>query len=160
MRGVQKRDRRGNAIVELALIGPWIFFLFIGVLDFGFYSYAAIATQNAARVAALAGAADNGVDNTAACTIVRNEMNQLPNTRTLSSCNTGTCPSTTGSVSSSQPLAVTVCAITETDGTKAVRVIVTYQSLTMIPIPGVVTGQLTMTRAVDAPLLNLVPSAT
>ena len=34
-------------------MAPWIFFLFMGTLDFGFYAYAIIATQNAARVAVM-----------------------------------------------------------------------------------------------------------
>ena len=43
---------RGNAVIEVSLLAPWIFFLLVGILDLGFYSYAAIATENAARVAA------------------------------------------------------------------------------------------------------------
>src|SRR5947207_14797502 len=44
---------RGHAVIEVSLMAPWIFFLFMGTLDFGFYSYAIIATQNAARVAVM-----------------------------------------------------------------------------------------------------------
>src|SRR5260370_16771519 len=43
----------GHAIIEVTLMAPWIFFLFVGTLDFGFYSYAIIATQNAARIAVM-----------------------------------------------------------------------------------------------------------
>ena len=144
-------------MVEAALLAPWIFFLFVGVLDFGFYSYALICTQNASRSAVLANAAQGGADSTGACAIVLKEMNSLPNTRTLTTCNAGTCPSTTGSVSATQPLAVTACSVAGPDGGPAIRVIVTYQTVPVIPIPGVLTGLMTITRTVDLPVLNLAP---
>ena len=161
MTGVKRREKqRGNAMVEAALLAPWIFFLFVGVLDFGFFSYAAISTQNVARAAALANAANGGPDNTGACTIALQEMSSMPNRASITSCVTGTCPSTTGAVSSTSPLAVTSCSITGPDGGAAVRVIVTYYSIPMIPIPGVFMGQYTITRTVDAPVLNLAPVTT
>ena len=51
-----KRGRwreHGHAVIEISLMAPWIFFLFMGTLDFGFYAYAIIATQSAARVAVM-----------------------------------------------------------------------------------------------------------
>ena len=48
----RKKGQSGSSIVEVALLSPWIFFLFVGIFDFGFYAYAAICTQNAARAAA------------------------------------------------------------------------------------------------------------
>jgi Flp pilus assembly protein TadG len=154
-----KRRVRGQAMVEVALMAPWILFLFIGVLSFGFFSYAAICTQNAARSAALANAATGRTDNAGACRIAINEMNSLPNTRSISSCNVGVCPSITGSVTDSQPLAVTSCAVAGPDGLPAVRVILTYRTLQMIPIPGVLAGKFDITRAVDAPILSIIPGA-
>ena len=154
-----KRRVRGQAMVEVALMSPWIFFLFIGVLSFGFFSYAAICTQNAARSAALANAATGGANNSGACTIAINEMKSLPNTRSISSCNVGTCPSTTGSVTDSEPLAVTSCAVAGPDGLPAVRVILTYRTLQMIPIPGALAGKFDITRTVDAPILSIIPGA-
>jgi Flp pilus assembly protein TadG len=44
--------RAGNSIVEFSLMAPWILFLFAGAFDWGFYAYALISVQNAARVAA------------------------------------------------------------------------------------------------------------
>ena len=41
MRKTQLRER-GSAIMETAFMVPWLFFLFVGVLDLGFYSYAAV----------------------------------------------------------------------------------------------------------------------
>ncbi len=49
-----RRGRGGSAIIEMALLMPWLVFLFVGILDFGFYTYAAICTQSAARAAAVA----------------------------------------------------------------------------------------------------------
>src|ERR1041385_6078916 len=79
---------KGNAMIEVAFMVPWIFFLFVGVLDFGFYSYAAICVQNAARIAALgnsysAATAGSSVN---ACQLALQEMNSLPNVRTLADC--------------------------------------------------------------------------
>ena len=48
-----KSRERGHSILEVALFLPWLFFLFFGVLDAGFYAYAFISTASAARVAAL-----------------------------------------------------------------------------------------------------------
>jgi Flp pilus assembly protein TadG len=47
------RRRSGNSIIELTFMMPWLLFLFVGVFDFGFYAYALIATQNAARAVAI-----------------------------------------------------------------------------------------------------------
>ena len=32
----RKKREAGNAMVEVALMAPWIFFLFVGIFDFGF----------------------------------------------------------------------------------------------------------------------------
>jgi len=124
------RRRAGNAIIEASLMLPWIIFLFVGVLDFGFYSYAAICTQNAARVGAMASVSGNGTN---ACSIVTGEMNSLPNAGSV------TCTST---------------AVVGPDGNPATQVSVTYTTMPMIPIPGVLMGQMTMTRTVQVPNLG------
>jgi hypothetical protein len=64
----------------LTLVSPWLLFLFVGVVDMGFFTYSLIAVENAARIAAeytskspvLAGNTD------AACTKVRAELEMLP----------------------------------------------------------------------------------
>jgi len=154
-----KHAERGNAIIEVSLMLPWILFLFVGVLDFGFYSYAAICTQNAARVAALANAYSSSAvsDTPGACTIVLQEMNALPNAQTLTSCTSGACPGTPGTVNAAQPISVIACPIVGPDGVSAAAITVTYLSIPMIPIPGVVTGQLTITRTAEAPVMNNTP---
>ncbi len=69
--------------MEVALMAPWIFFLFVGVFDMGFYCYAAICTQNAARAVALSYAQD-GIPSIK-CTVALGELSMLPNV------NGGTC---------------------------------------------------------------------
>ena len=151
-RRIDNKNRKGNAIIEVALMAPWIFFLFVGVLDFGFYSYAAICTQNAARVAAMANsyATGNASDSTGACTIVIQEMNSLPNMRSVTGC--------TGTLSQTQPVNVTVAPVTGPDGGPAAQVSVTYLSVLMSPIPGIMMSQLTLTRTVEVPILNSAPT--
>jgi Flp pilus assembly protein TadG len=138
----RKVSEGGNAIVETALMMPWIFFLFLLIVDFGFYGYAAIVTQNAARVAALATARYDSVagNQTYACLYAKPEMRFLPNYTQFSS---GTC--------SALPLTITATRVTAADdATKfASRVSVTYQTVPMIPIPGLMTGQLTITRTAE-----------
>jgi len=157
--GSRKKSERGNAIIEVSLMLPWILFLFVGVLDFGFYSYAAICTQNAARVAALANAYSSSAasDASGACAIVLQEMNGLPNAQTLTSCGSGACPATPGFVNAAHPIAVTACPVSGPDGSSAAAVTVSYLSIPLIPIPGVVMGQLTITRTAEAPVLNSTP---
>jgi Flp pilus assembly protein TadG len=118
---------------------PWIFFLFVGALDFGFYSYALIATQNAARVAALYTAQCNGTvtDQATACRHVRQELARMPNSGSFSSnCASG-------------PLVVTADAVTDAEGQPASRVRVAYQTVQLIPIPGLVPGQMTINRTAE-----------
>jgi Flp pilus assembly protein TadG len=122
----------GHAIVEVALMSPWIFLLFIGVFDFGFYAYGAICTQNAARVAALKLSASQSTagSQATACTYVLQEMSMMPNMAGVTSC-------------SAAPLTVTVT--TYVAGTAAAcvefqecesRVVVQYQTIPLLPIPG------------------------
>ena len=137
---LKRRARSGHAAVEIALMAPWIFFLFVGVFDFGFYAYAAIATQNAARVGAMYTSSSSTLasDATGACTYVLEEMRQLPNVRNaVTAC-------------TALPLIVTAASVDPgVDGAPASRVSVTYQTIPMIPIPGIMTGQLALTRNVE-----------
>jgi Flp pilus assembly protein TadG len=133
----RRRRTRGHAVMEVALLSPWIFFLLAGALDMGFYSYALIATQNAARVAAeyTSKSTATASDSASACQYALDEMGSLANVQGLSSCN-------------SAPLTVTATKVTGPDGAWASSVSVTYRTAFLIPIPGV-TGQLTMTRTVE-----------
>jgi len=76
----RKRSESGNSIVEMALLAPWVFFLFVGVFDLGFYAYGIICTQNAARAAATQTASSVGVQSASiACTAAWNELRGMPN---------------------------------------------------------------------------------
>ncbi len=132
-----KRGRwreHGHAVIEVSLMAPWIFFLFVGTLDLGFYSYAIIATQNAARVAAAQTSANptTATNNVLACNFALTELNVLPNTRSLATCG-------------ALPVIVNATTFVDADGATASRVDVTYQTINMIPIPGL-TGRLSITR--------------
>ena len=57
------------------MMAPWLFFLFAGVVNLGFYTYAAMSIENAARVAALDTSSSAGPagDNASACTYAVSE---------------------------------------------------------------------------------------
>ena len=134
--GRRGMDReRGNAIVETALMAPWIFLLFLGVFDFGFYAYAAITTAHAARVAALytSSSAANAADSSGACKYALEALQDLPNV--------GTTVVTCGSL----PVQVTAASGTGPDGAPSSTVTVIYQTVPLFPIPGLM-GQMTITR--------------
>ena len=144
------RRESGHAVIEVALMAPWIFFLFVGVLDFGFFAYAAIATENAARVAALytSNSPDVAGDDLNACQYALGELRALPNVGSTVT----TCVVSKDSITSTQPVAVdatAIAAVDSVDGAPASRAEVTYQSLPMIPIPGLMMKQYTLTRFVE-----------
>ena len=130
-----RRASRGGAAMEMAMIAPWAFLLFIGALDWGFYSYAVISLQAATRSAVLYTSTSVGTsaDATTACTIVLGELRSLPNI--------GTTVTTCGS----NPV-VTATAITGPDLAAASQVSVRYQTVQMIPLPGLLSKQFTITR--------------
>ena len=76
---------RGEAVLELAFLVPWIFFLFAGAFDTGFYSYALIATQEAARAGAEYTSRSSSAvsDSVAACQFVIVQMRALSNVSRL-----------------------------------------------------------------------------
>ncbi len=124
-------------MLELALISPWIFFLFAGALDCGYYCYALISMESAARVAALYTSTSftTSADSSTACTYVLQELRSLPNVGSITSC-------------SANPVTVSAQSDTGSDGTSASKVSVTYQSLPLVPIPGLLQGSYTWTRTV------------
>lgn len=99
----------GGAMVELALMTPWILFLFICIYDIGWFSYASICTQNAARTAAVQAAVQLPATANAAtawpfvCTAALGELNFMPNVRGVTSC-----VATPGAITDTQPVAVSV----------------------------------------------------
>jgi hypothetical protein len=163
-----RTDRaRGSAVVEAALMLPWLAFLFVGLLDFGFYAYAAICTQNAARAAAMRTSYNLKAQQFAyANSAAVGELNGLPNMSGVSAC-----AASPGSISGSQPCAVVLNTLTcataplcadcgaattciETPPPSSVQVAVTYRSLPMIPIPGILMGQMTLTRIAEMRIIQ------
>ena len=131
----KRRSReRGHAVIELSLMAPWLFFLMVGTLDFGFYAYAIIATQNAARVAVVQTSRDSltATNSTLACQYALTELSTLPNANSLSTC-------------AALPVIVNAASVVDADGNTSSQVSVTYQTINMIPIPGL-SGTLTLTR--------------
>ena len=168
-----KRRRResGSSIVEVALLSPWIFFLFVGVFDFGSYAYAAISTQNAARAVALA-AAQTMTSSLNNCTVALGEMRMLPNV--LYAAAASKCTIVTGAgngtVTQTAPIAVCVATLTNTASSPcglpsaiacadcaqpgastatSLLAVVTYQTIPLVPIPGILTGQVTLSRGAE-----------
>jgi Flp pilus assembly protein TadG len=150
MRGKRQKSRKGHAVVEVALMSPWIFLLFAAVLDLGFYCYAMIAVENAARVGARYATQTWGSaqDSIGTCKAVLNEMRSLPNIGE-SFVTAGVC---------SPPVTVTAtryegdsnCPEYNSGGgplARCTKVAVTYTTVPMIPIPGIM-GQMTVTRVV------------
>jgi Flp pilus assembly protein TadG len=142
MKMPREHARRGHAIVELSLMVPWIFFLFVGAFDMGFYAYSLISVQNAARVAAITTARNTGTagSQTEACEIVYDELARLPNANEFST----TC--------GGAPLLVRAESGTETEDPSKIfsRVTVQYETVQLVPIPGLLTGKTTITRIAES----------
>src|SRR5260370_1043849 len=134
----RKKRQRGMAMLELALIGPFFFFLFVGALDWGFIAYALISLQSAARTATLYASSSSATatNSTQACSLVLGEMRKLPNIGT----GVTTC--------SGSPLTVTLSSVTGPDAGLASQVTVTYTTIPLVPIPGLLPNQVTITRTV------------
>jgi Flp pilus assembly protein TadG len=133
----QSRRKRGSSLVELTLISPWLLFLFVGVVDVGFFTYSLIAVENAARIAAEFTSKNStmAASQSAACTKVRAELEMLPGVGSLTDCNNST-------------LTVTAAAVDGPDLKPATSVSVTYRGVNLVPIPGLLKGRLTFTRNV------------
>jgi Flp pilus assembly protein TadG len=130
------RRKRGGAMMEMALLMPWVFLLFIGVLDWGFYAYSLISMQAAIRTAVLYTSTSSGTaaDSSTACTLVLAELKNLPNVGSgVTDC-------------TSNPV-VTATAVPGPDSSSASQVSVTYQSISLIPIPGLLAKQFTIQRS-------------
>jgi Flp pilus assembly protein TadG len=75
-----RRQRKGNAIVEFALVAPLLFGLMLAVFDSGIYVYSFISVQSAARSAAMrnSGSTETAADQATACSIATNQLQGLP----------------------------------------------------------------------------------
>jgi Flp pilus assembly protein TadG len=123
-------------MMEMALLMPWVFLLFIGALDWGFYAYSLISMQAAIRTAVLytSSSSSTAADSTTACTLVLAELKNLPNIGTsVTDCSTNP--------------QVTASSVPGPDSAAASQVSITYQSISLVPIPGLLTKQFTITRS-------------
>jgi hypothetical protein len=140
--------------MELALFLPWIVFLFVGAFDWGFYAWALVSTESAARVAALytSTSAGTAADATGACNYALAELAYAPNiagyTWVSSSDYQHRQTSGSGRVTTCAgvPVLVTAVSTTGPDGAAASQVSVTYQTPLLIPIPGLLPAQISITR--------------
>lgn len=146
LRNSSKR-RRGSSMVEFAMLMPWYAFLFVGAYDYGFYSYGLIATENAARVAAIycSGSVSLAQNcSSAACTYALDQLRDLPNVgSSMSTC--------------SSPVVVTtsmVSGVNSPDGANAAQVTVQYTTPNLIPIPNLLPGTTTLVRTVTMRVLT------
>ena len=132
--------RRGSNTLEFALLMPWYIFLFVGAFDFGFFTYALISAETAARVAAMYCAASPSAasDSTTACSYALDQFRGLPNV----GAGVTTC--------AAAPLVVTATYVASgPDGGTATIVTIAYTTPQLIPIPGLLPGQLTINRSVE-----------
>jgi Flp pilus assembly protein TadG len=133
------RGEKGSTLIEISLLAPWIFFLFVGMVDLGFFSYSLIAVENATRIAAeyTSQSASNATDPSGvACTKVLAELSKLPNVSGLTSCDAA-------------PLVMTATSVTGVDSKSAAQVSIAYNGLSLFPIPGLLMGKLNVTRTVQ-----------
>ena len=159
----RKGRESGSSVVELALMAPWIFFLFVGVYDFGFYAYAVICTENAARAAATQTASVTGVASSVACDAAWDEMKGLPNVAQLTKNCTQLpvkvvrrtlCIQATVSPSSISCDAPGCADCGQNNKAASSQVAVTYQSGLFVSIPGVLTNQTNITRIAEARIIT------
>jgi hypothetical protein len=148
MRNIGRGGRRGGSALEAAFFLPWYVFLFVGAFDWGYYAHALISVENAARTAAIHTSGDpgnlariTGSDGNA-CRYALEELRAETNVGSgMTSCD-------------SLPVIVVATKKTATgaDGADAAEVAVTYQTVPLIPIPGMLKGRATIRRVVQMKL--------
>lgn len=144
----EKCGRKGASVLEATLLCPWIFFIFVGAFDVGFYVNALISTENAVRAAGLyyvsSGKASRNVAK--ACYYALEILRDQPNVRSAVT----SCAASSSAVNQTTPVALTTASVASgPDGQPATTVTVTYQTVPLIPIPLLLAHQLTVTRSVQ-----------
>lgn len=139
---------RGQAVVEVSLLIPWLVFSFVAAFNFGIFAYSMISTENAARTGAMYASQSLSVAQSSTivsqvCTYVLGELGDAPGVGSgVNSC-------------TASPVSVTVTAHTPgSAGMNTVTVAVTYNTMQLIPLPGLMAGSLAITRSVEAPIRN------
>lgn len=132
-------------------MSPWILLLFAAIFNFGFYAYALISAENAARVGALTASQTWGAasDGTTVCLQVLEEMRYLPNVGPTTTCNCSGVSCTAGPMQITlQPISGTTC-LEGVAAARCARVTLSYQTVPLFPLP-YLTGQLTIVRVAEA----------
>lgn len=134
--GSRNSRRKGNNIIEFALIAPWYVLLGAGAFDLGVYNYALIGVQNAARIAAMYCAASSTTcpTNTTACQYALDQLRDLPNV--------GSGVTTCGTT-----VTTSVSYVSGPDGANAAQVTVGYTTPPLFDIASL-PGQYTASRTV------------
>ena len=139
----RRKSCRGSSAVEMALLLPWYISLFIGAFDCGFFAHALSSTASAARTIALYTSTDashtasNTTNDTNTCNLALEELRI--------SANVGASVTTCSAL----PVIVSYSSVTGADGQAATSVTVQYQTLRLIPIPGLLSNQYTFSRTVQ-----------
>jgi hypothetical protein len=134
----------------MALMLPWLAFLFVGAFDWGYYAHALISTEAAARTAGTYAATNyvTATDSTNVCLFALEELRIVPNIVTSSTCNGSPVSVSTALIGPGQT------NTNSADGQLAALVSVTYTTLQLIPIPGLLRSQATFYRTVEMRLRN------
>jgi hypothetical protein len=143
--GKRRRARQsGQAVLEAAILLPWLVLSFMGAYDMGAAAYALISLQSAARSAASWGAvssanAQSAAFSTKACGYALDELRYAPGIGTAAT-------ACSGRVN----VAATYLAI-GADGLPAVSVSVTY-IVKLLVVPGIFSPAIPITRTVQMPI--------
>jgi Flp pilus assembly protein TadG len=135
-RNIRRRARTGNALIEFSMFLPWLIFLFTAVFDFGFYAYALIGVENAARAGVLQTATNTATaaNQSGACRVALDALRGLPN---LGGTFTSDCSSEPVTVTASYCDGSTLCpgGAASADGGPASVVTVTYRMPPLFRFP-------------------------
>ncbi len=150
MRNSRRSRCRGGSALEMALMLPWLAFLFVGAFDWGYYAHALISTEAAARTAGIYASTNyvDAVDSTNVCLFALEELRIVPNIGSSSTCNGSPVSVSTALIGPGQT------NTNSADGQLAALVSVTYTTLNLIPIPGLLQKQATFYRTVQMRLRN------
>jgi hypothetical protein len=142
MRATNISSQSGQAVIETALLLPWLVLSFMAVFDAGMYACGLISTESAARVVAVYASQSTAVANnpTSACSYALAELRDAPGVGSTSTCTGAPVTVTAGYVAS--------CA----DTLPCASVTVTYKTPTFLPLPGMMSGSLSISRSVQLPI--------
>jgi hypothetical protein len=133
----------------MSLLMPWVVFLFVGAFDWGFYAHALISVESAARVVALYGAnaTSGNVSRSASCSLVLDELSIASNVANLTVC--------TGTLSATQPVILSATCPSPSsslDNLNYVQMDLAYQTINLIPIPGLLASKVILRRVIQMPM--------